>query len=752
MATAKSAWGIEIGASALKAIRLSREGDSVVVTDFTVIPHQQVLSAPDVDPAAMVRFTLGQFLAANGEKLKSDRVVVSVAGRDAFARFAKLPVGGNLKNLAKLIDFESKQQIPFPIDQVEWDYQAFKSEDNIEVDVGIFAITKDRIGELLTLYRECGLNPDVITIAPNAVFNAVTYDLNLDLSSGPVMVVDVGTNATDIVVAERGIGWMRSFPLGGHSFTEAISGGFDIPYKKAEKLKLEGAASKHAKQVMQRMKDTFDSLISEIRKSKDYYESTHPGATVGKILGTGSTLKIPGLRKFITQQIGVEVERLDEFKRIQLEGDQAADFAANAMGLVVAYGLALQGVGLGAINVNLVPMAVRRERAWMAKGKWFAVAAGLGLVMGAMLFIRPITGRSRLGESVPQSVVAAIADGQRNKAAYDQIAGMGANGGAAKNMLALVDNRNVWPLLVNDAFSALAAANPQPELLVDLEAQVSRLPAGQVDEAALSDMLTKSLSEARSIEVAQRRLVMLEELSGAYVPPAPGGKRRIKVAMRISLSHSDPSVFLSKENSVAGWLKERAAVLAKDPKAPYTIVADSIKIPDDWVEIEFGKGVRQKSETPPGGGTEFGNSGGDLGGGGAKKPAGSGNKGGNSFQGRRAAPPPDASSDTGPGFGLSTGGAGPGSGESSGDASGGSDSGFGTGGAGNDPTRSKRRSGGAGSTVNGEAIKVLEEARIISAPSVYQPGDLYFMGELTFEVELPSDGPTSNDAQPEGTQ
>ena len=153
MATAKSAWGIEIGASALKAIRLSREGDSVVVTDFTVIPHQQVLSAPDVDPAAMVRFTLGQFLAANGEKLKSDRVVVSVAGRDAFARFAKLPVGGNLKNLAKLIDFESKQQIPFPIDQVEWDYQAFKSEDNIEVDVGIFAITKDRIGELLTQFR-----------------------------------------------------------------------------------------------------------------------------------------------------------------------------------------------------------------------------------------------------------------------------------------------------------------------------------------------------------------------------------------------------------------------------------------------------------------------------------------------------------------------------------------------------------------------------------------------------------------------
>ena len=722
MATAKSAWGIEIGASALKAIRLVREGESVVVTDFTVIPHQQVLSAPDVDPAAMVRFTLGQFLAANGEKLKSDRVVVSVAGRDAFARFAKLPVGGNLKNLAKLIDFESKQQIPFPIDQVEWDYQAFKSEDNIEVDVGIFAITKDRIGELLTLYRECGLNPDVITIAPNAVFNAVTYDLNLDLSSGPVMVVDVGTNATDIVVAERGIGWMRSFPLGGHSFTEAISGGFDIPYKKAEKLKLEGAASKHAKQVMQRMKDTFDSLISEIRKSKDYYESTHPGASVDKILGTGSTLKIPGLRKFITQQIGVEVERLDEFKRIQLDGDQAADFAANAMGLVVAYGLALQGVGLGAINVNLVPMAVRRERAWMAKGKWFAAAAGLGLVISGMLFIRPITGRSGLGSSPPASVESTISQGKAFKAQFDELSGAGANGGAAQNMLSLVDYRNVWPHLVNDVYTALAAANPQPALL-----------GGNVDEI-------------KAIPVAERRLVTLDELGSAYVVPGADGKRRIRVSMKVSLSHADPGVFLNKEKSVAGWLRANA----DRADVPYVIVADSIKIPDDWTEIEFGKGARQKPDAPAGGAASGGSDFGAPASGDAASNAnqGQGNKG---MQGRRK-PPAGGGQMPGMGQGLGLSGGGEGAGDGSGDGS--------TGGAGgadwssgsDAASKSRRKTGGAATGAEAESIKVLEEARIGEAPSIYQPDDVYFVGEVTFEVELRDSKGAPAAAPAEGTQ
>ena len=722
MATAKSAWGIEIGASALKAIRLVREGDSVVVTDFTVIPHQQVLSAPDVDPAAMVRFTLGQFLAANGEKLKSDRVVVSVAGRDAFARFAKLPVGGNLKNLAKLIDFESKQQIPFPIDQVEWDYQAFKSEDNIEVDVGIFAITKDRIGELLTLYRECGLNPDVITIAPNAVFNAVTYDLNLDLSSGPVMVVDVGTNATDIVVAERGIGWMRSFPLGGHSFTEAISGGFDIPYKKAEKLKLEGAASKHAKQVMQRMKDTFDSLISEIRKSKDYYESTHPGASVDKILGTGSTLKIPGLRKFITQQIGVEVERLDEFKRIQLDGDQAADFAANAMGLVVAYGLALQGVGLGAINVNLVPMAVRRERAWMAKGKWFAAAAGLGLAISGMLFIRPITGRSGLGSSPPASVESTISQGKAFKAQFEELSGAGANGGAAQNMLSLVDYRNVWPHLVNDVYTALAAANPQPALL-----------GGNVDEI-------------KAIPVAERRLVTLDELGSAYVVPGADGKRRIRVSMKVSLSHADPGVFLNKEKSVAGWLRANA----DRADVPYVIVADSIKIPDDWTEIEFGKGARQKPDAPAGGAASGGSDFGAPASGDAASNAsqGQGNKG---MQGRRK-PPAGGGQMPGMGQGLGLSGGGEGAGDGSGDGS--------TGGAGgadwssgsDAASKSRRKTGGAATGAEAESIKVLEEARIGEAPSIYQPDDVYFVGEVTFEVELRDSKGAPAAAPAEGTQ
>ena len=66
---------------------------------------------------------------------------MSVPGHAAFARFAKLPPV-EPKKVPDIVKFEAMQQIPFPLDQVEWDYQTFVSPDSPDVEVGIFAITR----------------------------------------------------------------------------------------------------------------------------------------------------------------------------------------------------------------------------------------------------------------------------------------------------------------------------------------------------------------------------------------------------------------------------------------------------------------------------------------------------------------------------------------------------------------------------------------------------------------------------------
>ena len=145
----------------------------------------------------------------------------------------------------------------------------------------------------------------------------------------PLALLDIGTTATDLVVATGSKCWMRSFPLGGHNFTGAIAarierhGTVANPYDWAEEQKREGATSKHREDIMKAIKPVIDDLIGDVQKSNQYYENQNRGVKCKSVRGLGSTFKIPGLRVILSRQLGLEVARIDEFKRISVDGSDA---------------------------------------------------------------------------------------------------------------------------------------------------------------------------------------------------------------------------------------------------------------------------------------------------------------------------------------------------------------------------------------------------------------------------------------------
>ena len=79
MAKGKAAWGIEVGAYEIKAIRLEDGGETgVEVTDFDVIRHKKVLTTPDLDQNEVIRLSLGQLISQNN--LEGENLVMSVPG------------------------------------------------------------------------------------------------------------------------------------------------------------------------------------------------------------------------------------------------------------------------------------------------------------------------------------------------------------------------------------------------------------------------------------------------------------------------------------------------------------------------------------------------------------------------------------------------------------------------------------------------------------------------------------------------
>lgn len=722
MAAPREAWGIEIGAFAIKAIRLERDGDSVRVSDFAVIPHKKVLTTPDIDQDDIIRLSLGQFISQ--KSLEGEHLVMSVPGHAAFARFAKLPPV-EPKKIPDIVKFEAVQQIPFPIDEVEWDYQTFASEDSPEIEVGIFAITRDRVKQRLGLYGDLGVSPESLTLSPVAIYNAMEFDQSLESRKGPVIFLDIGTQATDVVIADSGRCWIRTFPLGGTHFTEAIANAFKLSYSKAEKLKKEASTSKYAKQIMQAMRPVFSDLLQDLQRSIGYYQSLHQENDLNDMIGIGSTFKIPGLRKFIGQQLQINVVRLDEYAKIAVTGREAASFAEHTVNMATAYGLALQGVGLAEIDANLVPVRALREHLWHSKTKWFAAAAAVIIAGAATTLYHPITSRSKLNPGgAPPEVAAMVSRGTSLKNQYQEAREAAQVGVAARGMLQLADYRGVWPHLVGDAADALASTNPQPELFAADPEAAAEIPAGE------------------------RRLVRLRELDGDYAFDAQSNARRIAVTMDVELSHSDPIRFLN--NSVATWLRSNA----EREGAPYRIIPGTISCnPDLLDELRVsadgtvsggsGDGRSRTPRRPTGGPTPGAGPGRGLppGPGSGGTPPGPGSDGGSSggigFGG-------------GGGSGLRRGGGaggmppGPGSGGTPpGPGSGGTPPGPGSGGigfgrdAGSGGFGAAGRGRPAGEDRSRERNVALDtDAPMPERPDAYPPGAKFYRIPITFEIEL----------------
>ena len=719
MAANQRAWGIEVGVAAVKAICLERSGDEVAVSDFCVIPHSRTLGDPELsgqESDAIVRFSLGQLISQ--KSLEGETLVMNLPGQDALIRFAKLPPA-EPKAIPGLVEYEAKQQIPFPIEEVEWDYQAFQDDDSPEIEVGIFATTRGKVQNLLSRWADSGLSPEALTVGPLAVLNAVAWDTGLvDLNKSgasirdeeePLVVLDIGTHASDVVIAHRGRCWIRTFPVGGTHFTQAVKDTFHLPYAKAESLKQDAASSKYTKQIMQAMRPVFSDLLDDLQKTINYYQGQNPGTQIKKIVGLGSTFRIAGLRKFLGAQLGLDIVRLDEFQRISVGGREAASFAEHTVTLGTAYGLALQGVGLGSVEANLVPSTVLRTQMWAAKTKWF-VAAGVLIALGlTSSVLGPIAEREQFqGETALSQARSAATAATALQSQFNAAKNNAQSSAAADNIRGLVDDREVWNWLVRDIHAALASSDPQRELL--------RASSGEV-----------------SIDPGDRRLVRLRHMSGVY----SGDTKRVAVTMHVEVTHDGPNDFLNR--TVAAWLRKQAE--EESEGRPYTIVGDSVQLnatsrtqanveADGTVTGDPGNGSAG-FQAPPRGQSSGARPGmGGMGGMGMGQPAGGGGGMGMTGQGRRAR----GAGRQAPGAGLG-GNTAPTGGQAAAPA-GGSFGGIGGFGG----PRTPRGNGDASDPSEIGAAEILKDAALPTAPPRLPGGTTYYIYPVTFEVELDQTG------------
>lgn len=432
MARSPYVWGIDIGKAALKALRcrLGDEPRKIVVDAYEYVEYPTILSQPDADPAELIRNALAEFTSRHN--IGADRVAVSVPGHLGLSKFIKLPPIES-KKIPDIVRYEARQQIPFPLEQVVWDWQRLaggieESGFVLDAEVAIFAMKSEQVEKSLAPLTEARVNVEILQLTPMALVNLAIFDLlpdpsEIDPEAPPpsVALISMGVDTTDLVVTNGLRIWQRSLSIGGSNFTKALVKDHKLTFGSAEELKRNAVRAEDPKAVYTSMRPVFDDFALEIQRSLSYFTSADRTAQIGSVYMLGNAAGLRGLSDFVSKQLQLPVKRYELFHNLDATAAmEKPTYRQNRLAFGTAYGLAVQALDRGAVRTTLLPKRIVVERRIEAKRPWVA-AALIGLLLAAVVaFIGPFIALSTFDE---KTYAGAFGDADRAKKRSQEAAG-----------------------------------------------------------------------------------------------------------------------------------------------------------------------------------------------------------------------------------------------------------------------------------------------------------------------------------------
>jgi type IV pilus assembly protein PilM len=326
---------------------------------------------PSVDATRLPQLKVAIEDLAAKLKLSKNSVWYAVAGHTVFTRFVKLPpVQG--EKLEQIVEFEARQNVPFPINEVIWDFEMVGEKDAIEPEVVLVAMKADSLNDLNDQVEAGGMKGAGVDLAPMAIFNAFRY--NYPDADEPVAIIDLGARSTNLVFVENERLFTRNILVGGATVTAAIGKEFNLGFGDAESQKCQngfvafgGAVQEHddpaVAALSKAIRVAMTRLHGEVTRTINYYRTQQGGSPPKRVFLAGGGASLPGIVEFFQEKLKLPVEMFNGLRGVQLDrGVDTTAAAADAHSMGEMVGLALRGAGSCPIELELVPDAVATAR------------------------------------------------------------------------------------------------------------------------------------------------------------------------------------------------------------------------------------------------------------------------------------------------------------------------------------------------------------------------------------------------------
>ncbi len=414
MASANKVVTVDLGTSTIKVAEfgIGRGGAMTLlrygVAEFGLDPNKEEERGTFITP------TLAKLFKEH--RIKNREVLLSISGQSVFMRFVKLPPVAP-EQVEQVVRFEAQQNVPFPIDEVTWDYQMMPPRAaGSEAEAVIVAIKKEVIEAEVDAVEKAGVKIKRVDVAPFALLNAFRY--SEPQTDECTLIIDMGARSTNLVFVEKNSFWIRNVPIAGNQISQSICNELQEPFISAEILKkgkgfvsLGGVYADpddvDAARISKLIRSTMTRLHVDINRSIAYYRTTLSGAAPKRVFLTGGSTQLPYRDLFIADKLSLPVVYFNPLRNVTLDPSLNSGYLqTNSCYTGELVGLALRDTGSCPAEITLeaprlaARASKRRKLPYYtsALAAWFILMACVGLYYFKQIQVATETAQ-KLGET-----------------------------------------------------------------------------------------------------------------------------------------------------------------------------------------------------------------------------------------------------------------------------------------------------------------------------------------------------------------
>lgn len=355
--------GVDIGTSGMKVVELMPEDGKVrlVTYGYADIAPDKDAGVFSVDDPNRIAQILRQIMKESG--MKATRAVAALPASSVFHAIISIPTPKTAKeDIRAVVEAQTAKVLPLPIaemiiDSHIIDKDALPKEHDEKTDavpdgqqpvaqktvrVQVTAAPKALVEKYIAVFRAAKIELISLETEVFALMRAL-----IGRDSAKTMIVDVGGERTNIVIAERNVPYLtRGIKSGGNAVTAAFASAMGIGIADAEGMKKDIVLGE-GNVMPPVLANAIKPLLHESKYALDMNMQDDTGGApkvVNKVILTGGSAQLAGLDAAMTSALNVNVYVGDPWARIATPPASRAMLDEVGSRFAVAIGLAMRVV------------------------------------------------------------------------------------------------------------------------------------------------------------------------------------------------------------------------------------------------------------------------------------------------------------------------------------------------------------------------------------------------------------------------